>query len=299
MGTGSWNLEGLALFLYETAEDIIAEGMSAPQPQPWQKDPKYIQHVCISASAAMKMLEHAKSGIDKGLASANRMPVEVMGFLHIVIDSADPRTLVVMDAFEVDADGSEGAVVTDNLKTQNIMVKLADNLERTRVEKITGWYHSHPFEMEPFPLWFLSDTDVTSQRSWQMGEDRYFPFLALVVDPFRGLSKGRPEIGAFRTLPPSYTPPPGMGPDGVSAPPPPPPPYTIQPQPWPATSPACALTCLRAPPRPTSHNTTQQTNAQARSGLTRPPWRSGGAPPTSPTTAFPCPTSPTLQQRPS
>ena len=64
------------------------------QQQPWQAEPKYMRHVRISASAAMKMTAHAKTGVEKGLASAHRMPVEVMGFLHVAIDPSDPRTLV-------------------------------------------------------------------------------------------------------------------------------------------------------------------------------------------------------------
>jgi len=62
--------------------------------RPWQSDPLYIKNVKISASATMKMLAHAKSGVDKGLASLNRMPVEVLGYLHVHIDSSDPRTLM-------------------------------------------------------------------------------------------------------------------------------------------------------------------------------------------------------------
>ena len=42
----------------------------------------------------MKMLAHAKTGVEKGLAAANRMPVEVMGFLHCSIDPADPHTIM-------------------------------------------------------------------------------------------------------------------------------------------------------------------------------------------------------------
>lgn len=122
-----------------------------------------------------------------------------------------------MDAFEIDADGSEGAVVVESEKTMASIGELNDCLAFTREELVTGWYHSHPFDVGSFPNWFLSDTDVRSQRLWQEMEDKHAPFLALVVDPLTGLSKGRPEIGAFRALPPAYTPPAGMGPDGASA----------------------------------------------------------------------------------
>ncbi len=65
-----------------------------PALRPWQAEPKYMRHVKISASAAMKMMAHAKAGVDKGLASPNRMPVEVMGFLHVAIDPTDPHVLM-------------------------------------------------------------------------------------------------------------------------------------------------------------------------------------------------------------
>jgi hypothetical protein len=68
------------------------------QLQPWQTDPRFIKNVRISAGAAMKMLNHAKVGVDKGLASSNRFPVEVMGFLHVQIDANDPRTLMCVVA---------------------------------------------------------------------------------------------------------------------------------------------------------------------------------------------------------
>ena len=79
-----------------------------------------------------------------------------------------------------------------------------------------GWYHSHPFDVGPHSNAFLSATDVSTQLAWQLSEDRAGnPWLALVVDPLRSLARGRPEIGAFRCYPPSYTPPRGQAPDGV------------------------------------------------------------------------------------
>ena len=45
-----------------------------------------------------------------------------------------------------------------------------------------GWYHSHPFDVGPHSNAFLSATDVSTQLSWQMSEDRLgTPWLALVV----------------------------------------------------------------------------------------------------------------------
>ena len=40
-------------------------------------NPKYFKTCYVSAAAAVKMLEHALRGVEKGMSSANRMPVEV------------------------------------------------------------------------------------------------------------------------------------------------------------------------------------------------------------------------------
>ena len=79
-----------------------------------------------------------------------------------------------------------------------------------------GWYHSHPFDVGAHSNAFLSATDVSTQLGWQLSEDAGGnPWLALVVDPLRGVATGRPEIGAFRCYPPSFSPPKGAAPDGV------------------------------------------------------------------------------------
>lgn len=86
---------------------------------------------------------------------------------------------------------------------------------------IGGWAHSHPFPghvtgTDTTSNLFLSFTDVQTQLSWQLSEDRAGnPYLALVIDPLVSLAKGRPYIGAFRCYPPEYKPPAGMDPLGV------------------------------------------------------------------------------------
>lgn len=88
---------------------------------------------------------------------------------------------------------------------------------QTRGGNFMGWYHSHPFDVGPHSNAFLSATDVGTQLSWQMQEDfAGNPWLALVVDPLRGVAKGKPEIGAFRCYPPTYSPPKGLAPDGAT-----------------------------------------------------------------------------------
>lgn len=114
----------------------------------------------------------------------------------------------------MNADGFEGSVEF-SAETLASCETLSDNLEASRGNAIGGWYHSHPFDVQAFPNWFLSGTDVNTQTLMQTAEDAHTPFLALVVDPLTGLSKGRPEIGAFRVHPASHRPPERMGPDGA------------------------------------------------------------------------------------
>ena len=50
--------------------------------KPWHAgegatNPKYFKTCYVSAGAAVKMLEHSLRGVEKGMSSANRMPVEV------------------------------------------------------------------------------------------------------------------------------------------------------------------------------------------------------------------------------
>ena len=85
------------------------------------------------------------------------------------------------------------------------MIKLSDMLEVTRKERIMGWYHSHPFDVdEAHNHCFLSSTDLSTQLLWQNAEDgNGNPFLAIVIDPLRSFAKGTAELGAFRASPPA------------------------------------------------------------------------------------------------
>ncbi len=167
----------------------------------------------------MTMSTHATSGVEKGLNSANRMPVEVMGFLHGHVDPDVPTTFVVTDAFPLPVEGTETSVVIDSPDVQNYMIALQTSLEATRAGNcFVGWYHSHPFDVSTHSAAFLSSTDVSSQLGWQLNEDRAGnPWFALVVDPLRSKAKGRPIIGAFRCHPTNFQPPKGHAPDGKRA----------------------------------------------------------------------------------
>jgi COP9 signalosome complex subunit 5 len=193
--------------------------------KPWAKSggERHFRKVKVSAVAAMKMQAHAASGVEKGLASANRMPVEVMGLVEAHVDLDEPTSIVVTDCFPLPIEGTETTVMTDNPAVMNHMIALQESIEQARgagdggdgPPTFGGWYHSHPFDVTTHSNAFLSATDVSTQLGWQLSEDRAGnPWVALVVDPLRGVAKGRPEVGAFRCYPPAYTPPRGMAPDG-------------------------------------------------------------------------------------
>lgn len=40
------------------------------------------------------MTAHAKAGVDKGMASVNRMPIEVMGYVQAYVDPTDERCIM-------------------------------------------------------------------------------------------------------------------------------------------------------------------------------------------------------------
>nr|CCA18128.1 COP9 signalosome complex subunit 5 putative [Albugo laibachii Nc14] len=186
----------------------------------WTQDPKYFKSVLVSPSATMKMLNHAHSGVENGIRAGGK-PVEVMGLilgrpsLGKERDGTDLRTLIVTDCFPLPIEGAETRVLADDAEVINYMISLGEAVEQTRKEKFMGWYHSHPFDVEIHSHCFLSSTDVSTQLQWQRSEDPHGnPWLAIVIDPLRSLSKKRPEMGAFRVYPPEYLAPVDETPDG-------------------------------------------------------------------------------------
>uniref|UniRef100_A0A7S1XT06 COP9 signalosome complex subunit 5 n=1 Tax=Phaeomonas parva TaxID=124430 RepID=A0A7S1XT06_9STRA len=176
------------------------------QEKPWMADPKFIKKVMVSPGAAMKMLMHAISGVERGIKTGG-VPVEIMGLMIGRPDPEDPTRLVVTDVFPLPIEGAETRVLADD-------AELGENLELTRKERFMGWYHSHPFEVDIHSHCFMSAMDVSTQLGWQRLEDRNGnPWLAVVVDPLRSIAKGRPEFGAFRVYPPEYNAPADETPD--------------------------------------------------------------------------------------
>lgn len=174
------------------------------QESPWTKDAKFLKKVALSPTTVMKIMMHCQSGVEKGIAKGGN-PVEVMGFLMGRPDPDAPDTLVVTDAFPLPIEGFETRVVADDENVVNHMISLGESLERTRLEKFMGWYHSHPFELGEHSHCFMSQTDITTQLLWQRSEDpRGNPFVAIVVDPLRSAHYEVPELKAFRAYPPDF-----------------------------------------------------------------------------------------------
>jgi len=67
---------------------------------------QYFKRVKISPSAATKMMMHAQSGVDKGVAQGSN-PIEVMGLLMGRIDIDDLNCLIIHDACPIPAEGFE------------------------------------------------------------------------------------------------------------------------------------------------------------------------------------------------
>ena len=170
-----------------------------------KSDPKYFHSVKISALAAIKMLLHAKQGVDDGI-KENGVPVEVMGCLVGYADIDEPGFVVITDCFEVPCKGGPHSAEMDP-RTATFMSEKSEELEMTRPkQRICGWYHSHPFDVmaDRHHCWF-SDMDVTNQNAWQIGCDNDGdPFIGIVIDPQTSLHKRSLYFGAFRNYPTFY-----------------------------------------------------------------------------------------------
>lgn len=103
---------------------------------------------------------------------------------------------IVTDVFALPVEGTETRVNAMG-EAYEYMVQYDTAMNQVgKMEKIVGWYHSHP----GYGCW-LSGIDVGTQSQNQQFQD---PFLAIVIDPNRTISAGKVEIGAFRTYPPDY-----------------------------------------------------------------------------------------------
>lgn len=169
--------------------DLPAIDPKVSQLKPWKTDSKYFNKCMISSLALMKMTTHAQNGGS----------IEIMGML---IGKIIDRKIVVMDTYRLPVEGTETRVNAQGeayeymVQYLELNQKISDG-NKPRQENIVGWYHSHP----GYGCW-LSGIDVSTQELNQNFQD---PYLAIVVDPVRTLKLGKVDIGAFRTLPASFT----------------------------------------------------------------------------------------------
>jgi len=151
--------------------------------KPWNSDPGFFKRAKISPTALIKMINHTVSGGD----------LEVMGLLQGRFEGS---TFIIMDSFPLPVEGTETRVNAGN-EANEFMISYLQLVEQSgRIENCIGWYHSHP----GYGCW-LSGIDVQTQMLYQKYQE---PWLAVVVDPKRTISSGKPEIGAFRTYPEGY-----------------------------------------------------------------------------------------------
>ncbi|KAI3413263.1 COP9 signalosome complex subunit 5 [Globodera pallida] len=169
------------IFKYDVEEQRMIRNV-----KPWEQDPHYFKEVKISALALLKMVMHARSGGN----------IEIMGLMQGRVDA---NTLIVMDSFALPVEGTETRV-NAQAQAYEYMTNYSESCEPVgRLEKVVGWYHSHP----GYGCW-LSGIDVNTQSINQQYQE---PFVAIVIDPIRTISAGKVDIGAFRTYPKGYKPP--------------------------------------------------------------------------------------------
>ncbi|VDP31826.1 unnamed protein product [Soboliphyme baturini] len=106
--------------------------------------------------------------------------------------------MIVMDSFALPVEGTETRV-NAQAQAYEYMTTYTEQCEQVgRLEKVIGWYHSHP----GYGCW-LSGIDVSTQMLNQQFQE---PFVAVVIDPIRTISAGKVDLGAFRTYPKGYKP---------------------------------------------------------------------------------------------
>jgi COP9 signalosome complex subunit 5 len=168
--------------------------------KPWANDAKFFKRCRISALAATKMLEHALQGVQTGQSRSGGKPLEIMGLL---LGKPEGDAIIVLDTYPLPVEGTETKVMADDEKVAKYMIDLSEQLEKTRPERLIGWYHSHPFDVGTESNCFLSATDVQTQQMWQRALDP--KWIAIVVDPLRSLAKQVPDMMCFRVYPPEYS----------------------------------------------------------------------------------------------
>merc|ERR550539_2298863 len=116
----------------------------------------------VNSSAAAKMLEHASHGVQKGRKRTG-MPIEIMGLL---VGKIQNGTFVIFDCMPLPVEGTEAQVVANDGAAMTHPFEAMPYME-ARGLRFIGWYHSHPFDMQRDPHWFMSAIDCQSQTLFQ------------------------------------------------------------------------------------------------------------------------------------
>jgi len=175
-----------------------------------EQNPKYFKHVKINASAAAKMLEHARRGVIKGRKRSG-MPIEICGLL---VGKIRAETFVVYDSLPLPVEGTEAQVVANDERSLTLPFKTQEFFEKKGYNFI-GWYHSHPFDLARNPHWFMSGIDCQSQTMYQAFNNQ--AWVAIVIDPIKSMYRKTLELGSFFCYPPEYNPPENESCDGLVA----------------------------------------------------------------------------------
>ncbi len=67
--------------------------------------------------------------MEKGLASKNGMPIEIMGLMSGTMDPDNERGLIITDVFPLPVEGTETTVLSESDEVLGYMTRLADMIE--------------------------------------------------------------------------------------------------------------------------------------------------------------------------
>ena len=73
---------------------------------------------------------HAAAGVEKGLASKNGLPIEIMGLMTGHVDTEQDFSLVITDVFPLPVEGTETTALADSDVVMGYMTSLSDSLEK-------------------------------------------------------------------------------------------------------------------------------------------------------------------------
>jgi hypothetical protein len=140
-----------------------------------QREMKYFKNAKMSPSAAMKMMMHVQSGVNRR--SALGKPTEVMGLLFGHPCTDDTHTMIISDAQALPVEGIETAVVANTDECMNYIIDWRDMLSKTKHpdDILCGWYVLKR-------VCFQSNTYHENHRV------QYFLTIANIFFSFRGVN---------------------------------------------------------------------------------------------------------------